>query len=171
MTTAGSRLVTNDFCDPVHHDKGTVPGEGKRMLMTYLEAVVRYEASDLHVKVNLPPRVRVRGALKNLQTDECTEQLMFQIAKDVLDPKQYEYFHNHGAIDFAYDYDEDARFRINLFMSRGKPSMACRLITSNVKTFENLHLKPILGEIAMAAQGLILFAGVTGSGKSTSIAS
>jgi twitching motility protein PilT len=121
--------------------------------------------------VNLPPRVRVRGALKNLQTDECTEQLMFQIAKDVLDPKQYEYFHNHGAIDFAYDYDEDARFRINLFMSRGKPSMACRLITSNVKTFENLHLKPILGEIAMSAQGLILFAGVTGSGKSTSIAS
>ncbi len=170
-TTTNSRMVTDVSCDPVHHDGGTVPGEGKRMLMKYLDATVRYEASDLHVKVNLPPRIRLRGALKNLQTEECSPPLMFQIAKDVLDPKQYEYFQHHGAIDFAYDYDEDHRFRINLFMARGRPSLACRLITANVKTFEDLHLKPILGQIATSAQGLILFSGITGSGKSTSIAS
>ncbi len=96
---------------------------------------------------------------------------MFQIAKDVLDEGQYKHFHHHGSIDFAYDFDDDNRFRVNLFMARGKPSMACRLITSNIKTFEELRLKPILGEVALSAQGLILFAGVTGSGKSTSIAS
>ncbi|MHC4347347.1 MAG: type IV pilus twitching motility protein PilT, partial [Planctomycetota bacterium] len=105
------------------------------------------------------------------QTPECSDQLMFQLAKDVLDEKQYAYFHQHGSVDFAYDYDEDNRFRVNLFMARGKPSLAARLITSNIKTFEDLHLKPVLGEIALSAQGLILFAGVTGSGKSTSIAS
>ncbi|MHC4141810.1 MAG: type IV pilus twitching motility protein PilT, partial [Planctomycetota bacterium] len=77
----------------------------------------------------------------------------------------------HGSVDFAYDFDEDNRFRVNLFMARGKPSLAARLITSNIKTFESLYLKPVLGDIAMSAQGLILFAGVTGSGKSTSIAS
>jgi twitching motility protein PilT len=171
VTTAPAKTVPEEFCDPVHHDKGTLPGEGRRMLMKYLEATVRYEASDLIVKVDLPPRIRLRGALKNLQTPECSDQLMFQLAKDVLDEKQYAYFHQHGSVDFAYDYDEDNRFRVNLFMARGKPSLAARLITSNIKTFEDLHLKPVLGEIALSAQGLILFAGVTGSGKSTSIAS
>jgi twitching motility protein PilT len=171
VTTTTAKPAPEAICDPVHHDKGTLPGEGRRMLMKYLEATVRYEASDLIVKVDLPPRIRLRGALKNLQTPECSDQLMFQLAKDVLDEKQYQYFHHHGSVDFAYDFDEDNRFRVNLFMARGKPSLAARLITSNIKTFEGLGLKPILGDIAMSAQGLILFAGVTGSGKSTSIAS
>ena len=96
---------------------------------------------------------------------------MFQIAKDVLDERQYKFFHSHGQIDFAYDYDDDNRFRVNLFMARGKPSLAARLITSNIKDFDSLYLPPILGEVAMSATGLILFSGVTGSGKSTSIAS
>ena len=171
MTSTSARPTVDPDLDPVHGDKGTTPGEGRRMLEKYLQATVRFEASDLIVKVDLPPRIRLRGSLKNLQTDECSEPLMFQIAKDVLDEKQYAYFQHHGSIDFAYDYDEDNRFRVNLFMARGKPSLACRLITSNIKTFEDLHLTPILGEVALSAQGLIMFAGVTGSGKSTSIAS
>ncbi len=159
------------MADPVHHDRGTTPGDGKKMLMKYLEAAVRFQASDLIVKVDLPPRVRLRGALKSLQTDVCTPDLMFQVAKDVLDERQYSHFHRHGSIDFAYDYDDDNRFRVNLFMARGKPSLAARLITSNVKRFEDLHLPAVLGDVSLSAQGLILFAGVTGSGKSTSIAS
>ncbi len=170
-TTNHNKRTVTDLIDPVHHDSGTVPGEGRRMLTKYLQAAVRFEASDLIVKVELPPRVRLRGALKNLQPEECSEQLMFQIAKDVLDEKQYEYFHHHGSVDFAYDYDEDNRFRVNLFMARGRPSLAARLITSNIKTFEELYLPEILGDLSMSAQGLILFSGVTGSGKSTSIAS
>jgi twitching motility protein PilT len=160
-----------EFADPVHHDGGTSPGEGERVLRKYLDATIRYQASDLIVKVDLPPRIRVRGALKSLQTDICTPDLMFQIAKDVLDSSQYKHFHHHGQIDFAYDYDEDNRFRVNLFMARGKPSLAARLITSDIRRFEDLYLPEILGDIALSAQGLVLFAGVTGSGKSTSIAS
>lgn len=160
-----------DVAAPVHHDMGTKPGEGKRLFTRYLEACIKHEASDLHLKADLPPRIRVRSALKSLQTDMCTPQLMFQIAKDILDDVQYKHFHDHGQIDFAYDYDEDRRFRINLFMARGKPSIAARLITSDIKRFHELHLPEILGDVALSAQGLILFAGVTGSGKSTSIAS
>jgi len=160
-----------DMPDPVHHDKGTVPGEGLKAWKSFLSACVKHEASDLIVKVDLPPRVRIRGSLKSLQTEICSDQLMFQIAKDVLDEKQYKHFHHHGQIDFAYDYDEDHRFRVNLFMARGKPSIAARLITSNILPFDKLYLPAILGEVALSAQGLILFAGVTGSGKSTSIAS
>ena len=78
-------MIPDEICDPVHHDKGTAPGEGRRMFMKFLDAAVRFQASDLIVKVDLPPRIRLRGSLKSLQTDECSEQLMFQIAKDVLD--------------------------------------------------------------------------------------
>ena len=169
-TTTTDAGVLEELCDPVNHDRGTSAGEGLRMFTKYLEAAIRYEASDLIVKVDLPPRIRVRGALKSLQTDQCSDQLMFQIAKDLLDAGQYKHFHHHGSIDFAYDFDDDHRFRVNLFMARGKPSIAARLITSEIKTFENLHLPPSLGDLAMSAQGLVLFAGVTGSGKSTSIA-
>ncbi len=170
MTTTSANPATEEVI-PVHHDKGSEPGEGRRALMKYLEATIRYEASDLIIKVDLPPRIRLRGSLKNLDTDRCPEPVMFQIAKDILDENQYAHFQKHGSVDFALDYDEDHRFRINLFMARGRPSMAARLITSNIKSFEDLHLKPILEEVCMSAQGLILFSGVTGSGKSTSIAS
>ena len=169
MTT--DQTAMEQFASPVHHDAGTTEGEGKKLFEKYLATCIKYEASDLHLKADLPPRVRVRTRLKSLQTDIITPEVMFQVAKDVLDANQYEIFKRHGQVDFAYDYDEDSRFRVNLFMARGKPSLAARLITSNVKTFEQLHIPEILGKIAMSAQGLVLFAGVTGSGKSTSIAS
>lgn len=168
MTTTDSVDIT---ADPVHHDHGTKDGEGEPQFRTFLEATMRYEASDLHLKPDMQPRIRVRGALKSLQTEQVSMDLMFQIAKDVLDESQYKHFHHHGQIDFAYDFNDDCRFRVNLFMARGKPSIAARRITSDIKRFEDLYIPDILGDIAMSAQGLILFAGVTGSGKSTSIAS
>jgi twitching motility protein PilT len=159
--------------------RGTTTGQGKKAWTTWLEAIIRVEGSDLIVKSGLRPRVRHRGVLKDLETDVCTSDLMMQVARDILDPNQLDYFARHGSIDFAYDYrkagDDDGstqrRFRVNLFMARGNPSLAARLITSQIKKFEELYLPPILGDVAMAAQGLILFSGVTGSGKSTSIAS
>jgi twitching motility protein PilT len=168
--TTTTEMPLAEIADAVHHDRGTVAGDGLKLFRKFLDATIRHEASDLIVKVDLPPRIRVRGSLKSLQTDICTIDNMFQIAKDVLDERQYIHFRKHGQFDFAYDYDDDNRFRVNIFMARGKPSLACRLITSNIKTFESLYLPQILGEVAMTASGLILFAGVTGSGKSTSIA-
>ena len=162
----------------VNH-RGTAAGEGKKAWVSWLEAIIRVEGSDLIVKSGLRPRVRHRGVLKDLETAVCTPDIMFQVAKDILDPNQLDYFARHGSIDFAYDYVKDGdvdgatsrRFRVNLFMARGNPSLAARLITSQIKKFEELYLPPILGDVSMAAQGLILFSGVTGSGKSTSIAS
>ena len=172
--------VRNELLVPLSiNHRGTTAGEGKKAWVSWLEAIIRVEGSDLIVKSGLRPRVRHRGVLKDLETDMCTPDLMMQLAKDILDPNQLDYFARHGSIDFAYDYrkagDEDGatarRFRVNLFMARGNPSLAARLITSQIKRFEELYLPQILGDVAMAAQGLILFSGVTGSGKSTSIAS
>lgn len=159
------------MADPVHHDRGTKTGEGKQAFLKYLEAAIRFGASDIFVKSEHIPRIRLRNELKALQTSATSLDLMFQIAKDVLDDRQYTHFQKHGSIDFAFEFDEDNRFRVNLFMARGKPSIAARLITSNIKKFSDLYVPEILGQVALSAQGLILFSGVTGSGKSTSIAS
>lgn len=161
----------NELTASASHERGTTPGEGLKAWRSYLQACIELAASDLILKVDQSPRVRYRGSLKPLQTGPISIDLMFQIAKDILDPGQYEFFKKRGSIDFAYDHDDRNRFRVNLFMARGKPSFAARLITSNIKRFEDLYLPQILGDISMSAQGLILFSGVTGSGKSTSIAS
>jgi twitching motility protein PilT len=152
-------------------DRGTKPGEGMKAWTLWLTAIITFGGSDLIVKSDLKPRIRHRGVLKDIETDVVTQDLMFQVAKDVLDEGQRDVFCKKGSMDFAYDFDEKNRFRVNLFMARGKPAVAARLITSNIKRFEDLYLPPILGEVAMSAQGLVLFSGVTGSGKSTSIAS
>jgi len=156
---------------PINLDiRGTKPGEGKKAWTAWLGATIKFGGSDLIVKSDLKPRIRHRNVLKDLETDVCTPDLMFQLAKDILDEGQQQVFRSKGSMDFAYDYDERNRFRVNLFMARGKPAVAARLITSNIRKFEELYLPPSLGEVAMMAQGLILFSGVTGSGKSTSIA-
>lgn len=151
-------------------NRGTKPGDGRKAWMLWLGATIKFGGSDLIVKSDLKPRIRHRGILKDLETEVCTPDLMFQVARDILDPGQQEVFRTKGSMDFAFDYDERNRFRVNLFMARGKPAVAARLITSNIRKFEELFLPPMLGDVAMTAQGLILFSGVTGSGKSTSIA-
>ena len=156
---------------PIDPNLGTKKGEGLKAWMTWLETCIKFEASDLIVKAGQSPRLRVRGELKSMQVEPLSLNLRFQVAKDIIDENQFEYFRNRGSIDFAYDFDDRRRFRVNLFMARGKPAIAARLITSDIMKFEDLYLPDILGEVSMAAQGLILFSGVTGSGKSTSIAS
>ena len=150
--------------------RGTKPGEGKKAWSLWLSAIIKFGGSDLIVKSDLKPRIRHRGILKDVEVDMVTQDLMFQVARDILDEGQLEHFSRKGSVDFAYDYDDKNRFRVNMFMARGKPAVAARLITSNIRKFEELFLPQSLGDIAMSSQGLILFAGVTGSGKSTSIA-
>jgi twitching motility protein PilT len=154
----------------VHHDKGTQAGAGEAIFRKYLNACITHGASDLHLKVDSPPKIRVRGDLRPLEAPAMERDLCFQIVRDILDAGQYNVFVRRGQLDIAYEYDDDCRFRVNVFMSRGRVSFACRLITADVKSFKDLYIPEILGEVAMAANGLILFAGVTGSGKSTSIA-
>ena len=156
--------------NPVHHDVGTSPGEGKKIWDSWLKAIIAINGSDLIIKSGLAPRIRHKGQLQPLKCPVVKPEDLFQMAKDVLDKSQYDLFCRKGQIDFAYGYDPKNRFRVNLFMARGTPSVAARLISSNIRRFEDLYLPPILGEISMLAQGMILLSGVTGSGKSTTIA-
>ncbi|MCE9618869.1 MAG: PilT/PilU family type 4a pilus ATPase [Planctomycetes bacterium] len=162
--------ATETNANPVHHDAGTSPGEGKKIWDSWLKAIIAINGSDLIIKSGSAPRIRHKGQLQALKSPVVNPADLFQMAKDVLDEAQYAIFCKKGQIDFAYDYDPKSRFRVNLFMARGNPSVAARLISSKIRRFEELYLPPILGEISLVAQGLILLSGVTGSGKSTTIA-
>ncbi len=137
----------------------------------FLQACIKFGGSDLLVKTGRPPVIRLRGKLQSLETDPVSAEEYEQIAFNMLNEEQIETLKKTGSVDLAYDYDEQNRFRVNLFQSRGRLSMAARLITSKILPFEKLHLPPVMSEIAMQPQGIVLLAGVTGSGKSTTIAS
>lgn len=137
----------------------------------FLQACIKFGGSDLLVKTGRAPVIRLRGKLQSLETDPVTMEEYEQIAMNMLNEEQIEILKKTGSVDLAYDYDEQNRFRVNLFQSRGKLSMAARLITSKILPFEKLHLPEVMADIAMQPQGIVLLAGVTGSGKSTTIAS
>ena len=167
---AGSGPPVEPTQDCVSHSEGTQPGKGKEVWESWLKAIVAVKGSDLIVKSGVPPRIRHKGALVPLKCPPVTPNDVYQMCMDVLDDNQQKIFRRRGQYDFAYDLDGKNRFRVNLFMARGKPSLAARLISSTIRRFEDLYLPTILGDVSMAAQGLILLAGVTGSGKSTTIA-
>jgi len=140
-------------------------------LGSFLKACIEHGGSDLLVKTDRVPVIRLRGALTPLNTEPVTADDYEAICQDMLNEEQKQELLKMGSVDLAYDYDERARFRVNLFYSRGKLSMAARLITSNILPFEKLYLPQVMADVCMQPQGIVILAGVTGSGKSTTIAS
>ncbi|MBL8762147.1 MAG: PilT/PilU family type 4a pilus ATPase, partial [Phycisphaerae bacterium] len=136
----------------------------------FLKACMKLDASDLIMKSETVPKLRIRGALKPLDCEPVDADEFWTIARAILSEEQIEDLHKYGSVDFAYDFERGVRYRVNMFMAKGSLSVAARLITSKIRRFEELYLPPIMSEIAMQPQGIVLLCGVTGSGKSTTIA-
>jgi twitching motility protein PilT len=135
-------------------------------------AVVRMGASDLHLKPDSPPILRVHGELGHLEefgklSGDDVLGLLYQM---LTEPLRLERLHRTGAVDFAYDSHQSVRFRVNAFQERGKFAIACRPVPDFIKSFDDLNLPSVLHQIADEERGLILVTGTTGSGKSTTLA-
>lgn len=143
----------------------------KKEFENLVDAVVKEDASDLHLTEGRQPILRVAGFLVPISTiPALTRQDMKGVLDQVLDNEKKEIFLEKKQVDFAYDHG-DSRFRGNAFFSMGKMSLALRLIPRRIKKFEELQLPPILESFTNKQQGFFLVVGPTGHGKSTTLAS
>lgn len=134
-------------------------------------AAIKNRASDLHLKVGQPLKLRLFGELKSTTGEIMTAERMEQLVFEILSPTQKEAFLEHGTLDFAHEIDGDHRFRTNIFRQRGMISLAARCVNTEIPLFEELHLPKVLESICQSKQGLVLVVGPTGCGKTTTIAS
>jgi len=138
------------------------------------KALVKLEGSDLHLKVGRPPYVRVKGSLRPLSRGPIDDEEMVRLIFGMFDERRQQIFEQTGGSDFAHVVDVDGtswRFRVNVLQQLGHVGMVARRIKNFIPDFEGLNLPPVVEELCKFDQGMILLAGVTGSGKSTTIAS
>ncbi|MCA9185495.1 MAG: Flp pilus assembly complex ATPase component TadA, partial [Planctomycetales bacterium] len=137
-------------------------------------ALVKLEGSDLHMKVGQPPIVRVNGTLRPLNRPPIDAEEMVRLLIPMLDDRNRNIFDKDGGADFAYVVDVDGvswRFRVNMLQQLGNVGLVARRINNYIPPFEGLNLPPVIENLCKFDQGMVLLAGVTGSGKSTTIAS
>ncbi|HTN02916.1 type IV pilus twitching motility protein PilT [Planctellipticum variicoloris] len=137
-------------------------------------ALIENNGSDLHLQVGKPAILRARGDLKALNMPPITEEQMKELCLPMLDERNKEIFFTTGGADYAHVVEhkgETWRFRVNMFIQTGKMGMVSRKVERSIPNFEGLYLPPIMQDLCIYDQGMVLLAGVTGSGKSTTIAS
>ena len=137
-------------------------------------AVVKLEGSDLHMKVGSPPIVRITGQLRPLNRGPVDDEEMVRLLLPMLNERNQQQLDDIGGADFAYTVliDDDVwRFRINMFQQMGHLGLVARRVNNDVPSFDSLHLPPQVEELCKFSQGMVLLAGPTGCGKSTTVAS
>ncbi len=136
-----------------------------------LEKVVKEGASDLHITVSRHPTIRIDGTLVPLLKEEIvTPEIARDFIFSLLTEEQKEKYLKEKEIDLSYNFRDRARFRINIYHQKGFMGAALRLIPSQIRTFKELQLPPILEELTKSQQGFLLVVGPTGHGKSTTSA-
>jgi twitching motility protein PilT len=153
------------------------PFEGKMRdleIDKYFRTLIKLEGSDLHLKVGRPPMVRVRGDLRPLNRGPLGAEETVDLVFPMLDGRHRRKFEEDGGTDFAYTVDLDGaswRFRVNVLQQMGKVGLVARRVNNFIPDFAGLHLPSTIEQLCHFDQGMILLAGVTGSGKTTTIAS
>ncbi len=142
----------------------------EKRLQFYLKNLIHNGGSDLHLKSGAIIRLRVNGDLLKLGNKIITHQELDGIAQAILTEKQYHELTTTKELDCTYVLDEANRFRVNFFYQLDGLSAVMRIIPVKILTLQELNLPPVITELANMHRGLILVTGVTGSGKSTTLA-
>jgi twitching motility protein PilT len=136
-----------------------------------LGAARQLGASDVHLKVGLPPIFRVKGDLRTVaNVPPLTKESIEEFGFGMMNPRQRDIFDKNWDVDLAYSTQEGYRYRVNVLQQRGLMGVVLRLIPPNVPPFERLNLPPKVLQLADEERGLVLVTGITGSGKSTTLA-
>ncbi len=141
-----------------------------RFMHDLLRMLMSKGGSDLFITVGAPPSVKVDGKMMPLTNQSLSASHTRVLVRSVMNDKQAAEYERTLECNFAISLPGVARYRVNAFTQRGSSGMVLRVINSEIPTFEQLRLPPILRDISMTRRGMVIFVGGTGSGKSTSLA-
>lgn len=140
-------------------------------LRELLDLTRKSQASDLHLSVGHPPVLRIDGDIVPLLKEKVLlPEDTLDIAKTMMSESQFDRFLKEKEVDFSYNFENKARFRVNVFFQMGNIACALRLIPSKIRSIDELNLPPILRDFTKASQGFVLITGPSGQGKSTTLA-
>ncbi len=131
--------------------------------------MISVEASDLHIKADNPPLFRIAGELQRKGNSLSAEKIETLI-RNWLPEEDVENLFENGSLDLAHEFAEGRRVRVSVFLQRGRISLVARLVNAEVPSLEELHLPENITQAGEFREGLILVCGITGSGKSTTLA-
>jgi twitching motility protein PilT len=133
----------------------------------FLQIVVRQDASDLHIAEGQPPKIRTHGDIMAIRAEPISHDEVTRMLSEVCGQNNWDIFQKHGDLDFAYQMDEQSRFRTNYFKQSDGYGAAFRLIPTKISSVEELGVPVVIKEFAHLRGGLVLVTGPTGSGKTT----
>ena len=139
-------------------------------LNKFLYHMINQSGSDLHIKSGGKIKARVQGKLVDYINTILPKEHVFELLKDILTPQRYNEFIEKKELDFSYKLDENYRFRVNAFFQIEGPSLVFRVIPVKIPSLKELNLPPVIKHFTEVERGLVLVTGVTGSGKSTTLA-
>jgi len=142
----------------------------EKRLQFYLKNLLHNNGSDLHLKSGAIIRLRIYGDLLKLGDRKITHEELDAIAQAILTKEQYEELISKKELDATYILDEENRFRVNFFYQMDGLSAVFRVIPVKILTLEELNLPKVITQLSEMHRGLVLVTGVTGSGKSTTLA-
>ena len=128
------------------------------------------KASDLHLSAGLPPMIRVHGDVRRLNVEPLEHKQVHAMVYDIMNDAQRKHYEEFLEVDFSFEIEGLARFRVNAFNQKRGAAAVLRTIPSKILSLEDLNCPKIFAELALKPRGLVLVTGPTGSGKSTTLA-
>ncbi|MEY2557568.1 MAG: twitching motility protein PilT [Verrucomicrobiota bacterium] len=136
----------------------------------FLSVIVAQGASDLHIGEGQPPKMRRHGDVMPIRAEPVTREEAAQMLSEMCGPQRWEMFEDRGDLDFAYEMDEESRFRCNFLKQANGYGAVFRLIPTKIASLDQLGIPPVVKQFGHLRGGLVLVTGPTGSGKSTTLA-
>ena len=136
----------------------------------FFQVLVDSGASDLHLSQGQPPKVRRHGEIVSIREEPLTYEEMSYMLSEICTPERWQRYEEHGDLDFAYEMNEENRFRCNYLKQTQGYGAVFRIIPTKIKTLEDLKVPEVIKTFGHMRGGIVLVTGPTGSGKSTTLA-